>query len=637
MACFDQPGYPDLVTGDRASPRQRRPSTGAAPSPSTDARAPGVSALSRRTRLAGRLTRGWVLLAVMLASTQLSAQPDCQPGRESRIWTAPLSAQPGYPLEVFAVATDGALDEILVTSPSGQLSRLRALNGGGPPWSLYGTVFRPEPGTYRIEATRAGRTLACAQVAVGGGMGDRGRGEWDLATEALYSAWIEHLFNAPPEQSLSFESLTPVLRDPAQNFLFNYLGANEDNQLRSEPDCADLPYYLRAYFAWKLGLPIAYRPCNRGSRNSPPRCQSPVIDTRFVGTRAPVGTFREVGRRLMDTVHSGSGRTALRDDDTDVYPVPLARDSLWPGTIYADPYGHILVLVKWLPQTGSGGGRLLAVDAQPDNSVTRKRYWEGNFLFAQTPSAGPGFKTFRPPTRTATGWRLPSNAELDGRSGLPPYSTEQATLDPDAFHARLERIINPRGLDPTTAYEAALEALMEQLETRVTSVDNGERHMRSHPGTVVPMPSGAAIFETTGPWEDYATPSRDMRLLIAMKVVEGLPERIRRHPELYVLHGDGALNAATRVEQLHERRLDERSILYTRSDGSPWQLSLRELYARRQGLEVGYNPNDCVETRWGASADSPDAATCRRQAPREQRARMEEYRPWFRETRRPPR
>jgi hypothetical protein len=151
------------------------------------------------------------------------------------------------------------------------------------------------------------------------------------------------------------------------------------------------------------------------------------------------------------------------------------------------------------------------------------------------------------------------------------------------------------------------------------------------------MPQGPAIFETTGPWEDYATPSRDMRLLIALQVLEGLPERIRRYPELYVLQGEGPASAAARIGQMHVRQIQGRDITYTRSDGSPWRLNLAEIYARRPGLEVGYNPNDCVERRWGATPETPDHATCRRRAPADQRARMEEYRPWFHERRRPPR
>ena len=49
------------------------------------------------------------------------------------------------------------------------------------------------------------------------------------------------------------------------------------------------------------------------------------------------------------------------------------------------------------PQTGDAAGVFLAVDGQPDGTVARKRFWRGNFLFAQDPAlGGPGFKRFRP-------------------------------------------------------------------------------------------------------------------------------------------------------------------------------------------------------------------------------------------------
>ena len=47
---------------------------------------------------------------------------------------------------------------------------------------------------------------------------------------------------------------------------------------------------------------------------------------------------------VADGVHSGSGRTAFNDDRTDYYPVPLSQETLRPGTVYIDPYGHVLVL-----------------------------------------------------------------------------------------------------------------------------------------------------------------------------------------------------------------------------------------------------------------------------------------------------
>jgi hypothetical protein len=567
-----------------------------------------------------------------------SAASECRQGEAAWVWTAPLRPQPGERLRVLAVATDDRLEEIRVTPPEGQRTRLETSPGGGPPWNLLGAIDDPVRGSYRIEALRAGRVVACTEAPVGGGNGSRGSGRWDLATQALYAAWVERLFDAPPAESLSFPSLAPVLADPQRNVLHGFLGAREDDRLPAEPDCADLSYFLRAYFAWKLGLPVAYRACSRGTRDSPPRCEAPTIEGAFAGATAPASTFRQVSRRLMDVVTSGAGRTALLDEATDLYPVPLERSALWPGTVYADPYGHTLILVKWVPQSAGRPGLLLAVDAQPDNSVSRKRFWEGTFLFARTASAGPGFKAHRPVVRGgAGGTRLLPNAALDGRDGTPPFSAEQADLSPADFYARMQHLINPAGLDPEAAYDATLAALVEQIETRVASVDNGEAYVRANPGRPVPMPSGPAIFETTGPWEDYSTPSRDMRLLIALRVLEGLPERIRGYPELFVLGGESPAAAAARIEGIHARRAQERAITYTRSDGSPWRLTLGEIYARRTGLEVAYNPNDCVERRWGAPAGSEELSTCRRQAPADQRARMEEYRPWFREARRPPR
>ena len=580
-----------------------------------------------------------MLVFVLIAADTSWAATSSRRGDDVRIWSAPLVARPGEKLEFMAVATSGDLSELLVTDSAGRRTRLDAARGGGPPWSLRAALPASARGSYLIEATQEGKVVASAVIQVGKGAGNRGSGEWDLTTQALYAAWVEHLFNDPPEESLSFPSLEPVLRDPRRNFLHDYLNRGEDSQFPAEPDCADLPYFLRAYFAWKLGLPVSYRACSRGSAGAPPRCGPPEIDHSFVRTAAPAGVFRKTSRRIMDRVTSGTGRTALQDNATDFYPVPLERATLWPGTVFADPYGHTLIIVTWIPQLKGRSGMLLAVDAQPDNSVARKRFWEGNFLFAVNPNAGPGFKAYRAPVAGGgkRGWISPTNAALDQRSGLPPYSVEQANLTPGDFYARMERLINPRGLDPAEAYEATLDALMEQLETRVGSVANGEKYLRAHPGTVIPMPRGPAIFETVGPWEDFATPSRDMRLLIALRVLADLPERIRRHPELYLLKGESAAAAAKNIERLHARRSRERFVTYTRSDGTPWRLSLAEIYARRPGLEIAYNPNDCVERRWGAAPGTPDFATCRRRSPAEQRERMEKYRPWFREARRPPR
>jgi hypothetical protein len=351
----------------------------------------------------------------------------------------------------------------------------------------------------------------------------------------------------------------------------------------------------------------------------------------------PLGAFTSFARTVMDTVHSASARTALDDDATDFYPVPLTRAAIRPGTIYADPYGHTLVVAKWIPQTAARPGLLLAVDAQPDNTVARKRFWEGTFLFVSDTSGGPGFKAFRPIVHDEAGGRPRAlyDAELENEPRFVPWSNEQAKMDSDTFYTRMSALVNPRGLEPERAYETTLDALVEQLETRVRSVDNGEQYLREHPGTIVPMPEGAAIFQTTGAWEDYATPSRDFRLIIAINVLEALPSRIVEHPEIFVLGERTPEAAKADVERLHAARSAERSIEYTRSDGSSWRLTVADVLARKRAFEIGYDPNDCVEVRWGAPDGTDERSPCRRQAPADHRARMERYRGWFRESRRP--
>ena len=138
--------------------------------------------------------------------------------------------------------------------------------------------------------------------------------------------------------------------------------------------------------------------------------------------------FGQYAKAIGDTVHSGSARTALADNNTDYYPVSLSQETLRPGGVYADPYGHILVLVKRVPQTADGAGVFLAVDGQPDGTVARKRFWRGNFLFAQDPAlGGPGFKRFRPIVRGTDGvLRRLTNEQIAKNPQYADFSLDQA-------------------------------------------------------------------------------------------------------------------------------------------------------------------------------------------------------------------
>ena len=58
---------------------------------------------------------------------------------------------------------------------------------------------------------------------------------------------------------------------------------------------------------------------------------------------------------------------------------------------------------------------------------------------------------------------------------------------------------------------------------------------------------------------------------------------------------------------------------------------MSDVIGRLEALEMGYNPNDGIEVRWGAPEGSEELAACRRRAPEAQRTKMRRYRRWFRE------
>ena len=129
---------------------------------------------------------------------------------------------------------------------------------------------------------------------------------------------------------------------------------------------------------------------------------------------------------------------------------------------------------------------------------------------------------------------------------------------------------SPQPLDPLRAMTDAITSLQEQVQTRVVAVENGRKYQNSGKGEAE-MPNGAAIFETTGAWEDFSTPARDFRLLIAIDVVRGFPDRVERHPERYAIpFGKGPAEVKAELQNALASELASRKFSYTRSDGSAW-------------------------------------------------------------------
>ena len=360
---------------------------------------------------------------------------------------------------IFAAEKPSA-GELSLIAPNGSVAAKSRDRHGGPPYFWYAEVASPAAGTWQAKLERHGERANCRtvtrEIAVlahepprpGTAAGSIWplHDSWNRGTENLYSAWIEKLFDAPLDAAPSWPALHEVLRDRSRNVLYNHLGAGEDSMgMVIRPDCADLPYFLRAYFSFKMGLPFGYSKCTRGgggqasqvrpvvqrpkSRRAPASGPTRTAAAGFTGSTmlemlsqpaarpgrdvappAPkrlglTGSFSHYLQAVGDGVHSGSARTAAADENGDYYPVPLKQDTLRPGTVYADPYGHVLMLAKRIPQTPDAAGVFFAVDGQPDGTVARKRFWRGNFLFAQNPALGGPWIQALPAYRSRQEWR----------------------------------------------------------------------------------------------------------------------------------------------------------------------------------------------------------------------------------------
>ena len=563
---------------------------------------------------------------------------------------SPRNPRPG---EIFRVLVTGnpAVQKatILVTSPEGRIESLKSRSGEGLPFWQITSFTAGATGKYQVTIRTNNSSVvqqdfwvtAKSTPTVSNVVWKTDK-SWDAGTEDLYSAWVNALFNEADERA-SWTALQEVTQLKERNFLYNYLSLNEDDatgkdHVLMQPDCADNPFFLRAYFSWKLGLPFGYHECDRGYLGKAPHTGKWVTnEIQVSGT--PARRFNTFVRMVANGVHSGTARTALNDESSDYYPVPLAPDALRPGVVFADPYGHTLILVNKVAQTGKTPGVLLSVDAQPDGTVGIKRFWKGNFLFNTSEVIGePGFKAFRPIVVKGGKYRLLTSKDINTDPEMVPFSMQQKNMKSEVFYHAMDRIINPKPLDPESALLDLIQALHEQLTVRITSVSNGEAYMKSHPGTVVPMPGSAAgVFQTGGQWEDFSTPNRDLRLLIAMDAVEDFPDKIVRSPgdyKLPVLKNPETVKK--NLEDLLAKKLTELTITYIRSNGSEQKLTMGEILKRKVAFETAYNPNDGIEIRWGAPEGSQERSSCKRRVPASQLERMKAVSVWFHKRLHPP-
>ena len=233
------------------------------------------------------LITGAFLLALAAGNARAQGSASvCDAAGEIALLPSPWAPWKGAPLRVMLVTEKPLEGELSLTGPDGNVAATSRERHGGPPYFWFTEIKAPAAGSWHATLTPQQAGAGCGPITreikvrpdKPGGPGSAAgstwalRNSWNRATENLFSAWIEKLFDDPLDAEPSWPALHEVVRNPSRNFLFNHLGLNEDAKIYLRPDCADLPYTLRAYFAYKIGLPYGFSKCSRGGGGRAPTC-----------------------------------------------------------------------------------------------------------------------------------------------------------------------------------------------------------------------------------------------------------------------------------------------------------------------------------------------------------------------------
>jgi hypothetical protein len=418
--------------------------------------------------------------------------------------------------------------------------------------------------------------------------------QWSDTMEREYDDFVAGLGRAVSQHRC--RQLDDCLRNPGANTLYD---ARTDAAFDLHVDCADLPYVLRAYFAFKRRLPFGFVAAIRGDAGRDPRYTLNIRPDGF-RTWQQFPTPRALLRDIGSMVHSGMYRMAPPIEDSDFYQAAVSRRAIHPGTIFYDPNGHVLVVTEV-----RADGQIYLMDGHPDGTLTYKRF--GEAFVTGTARLGGGFKNFRPLRWQNGRITRARNAELPLFDGNAQFDRTGYLVDGNVsgYHAWIRASLRDGStpIDPVEDFREQVRALCRDVSDRVDAVNiavAANIHTQSHPDA---LPEN--IYGTDGDWETYSTPSRDARLKASFRElfesVQSRTDRVALAP---------SLEAAWHEEVARP----ECQFQYARSDGSTAHLTLDTVLDRI--YKMSFDPYQCVELRWGAVPGSDEAATCHDDATR---------------------
>lgn len=443
---------------------------------------------------------------------------------------------------------------------------------------------------------------------------------WSQADERDFGDFVAELGNS------DCATVDACLHDPHNPFR-----GSDPPGIVFKSDCADFPYVLRFYFAWKRGLPFSYE------SDVEPRGAASDYRYDFLGNsvaaRIDLHSGDDTGYAILDQIRDAVSSASYRihpDLETpfeaDHYSAAIRPGAIRPGTVIYDPNGHLATVYDVEPD-----GRIRYIDAHPDFSVTRGTY-DLRFVRAY-PGMGAGFQNWRP--LRLVGYTKAKDGTLIGGHVVPAANKDIADFSDEQFYGngprpkddadwqqavfllngapvdyydfvRAEMAGGTLSFDPLKEIADMVDANCADLHYRVAAVDLALQAGLSKQPEPERLPVN--IYGTEGDWETYSTPSRDARLKTAFKEVRDTAQRFvtmyRRHDKRLVYRG---ANLPADMLAVYEHHAAQCKIVYRRSDGSAVTFGYEE--ARRRLFAMSFDPYQCAERRWGATS-AGELATC---------------------------
>lgn len=406
---------------------------------------------------------------------------------------------------------------------------------------------------------------------------------------------------------------------------------SDPKNFRLKPDCADLPYILRAYYASKNGLPFTYisgvSPMGSKDPRFSPNGNKVVSRTDVIRRGEPINAHR-VLHNIRNQVSTGTLRVDPRHNDApykDFYSPALKPGSIRAGTTIYDTEGHAVVVYRVDPD-----GRIHYMDSHPDLTLTRSVY--GPQISRAKPELGAGFKNWRPfklvgATRAADGTLRGGKIVFAENDQIPDFSLDQYIgTHPDpggdweagrfelngiemGYYEFVRASVSGGKTTFSPVYEAAqyMRQLCNDMQDRAKAVDaaiTAGIHKKAQPDRLPDNIYGTMSME----WELYSSPSRDARLKTAMV---GFREELARILELWrkrdprVIY-DGA-NLKQSLLDTFRQESDRCNVTYVNNAGRTVTLSFEDVMDRL--FKLSFDPYHCVERRWGATSEE-ELASC---------------------------